>query len=550
MLEPTPPTATSPAIPTTSVAPSLWTPLLEVTAFRFIWLALLAENICSWLMDVANGWVMTMLSPSPLMVSLVQTAATLPVLLLALPAGALADIFQRRSILLFVQLGLFACGAVLAGLSHLQWLTPEFLLVLIFINGVFLALGMPAWQALIPEVVQGPLQGSSLLLGGVAVNVSRAIGPALAGVLLAVSGPTAAFVVNALGCIFVWYALHRWAGPVLAVTASALPAERVLSATWAGMRYAANDVNLRRVAIRFICLALPASALWGMLPLVARITLSMNSVEYGFMMAGFGTGAVVGAWLMNRYIANANINIVIAVNTFILAVCVASLSLLTSKGLSYPLMFCVGVVWMALSGCFTMSVQSTVPGWVRGRALSLTSIALQGSMAVGGLVWGLTAQHFGVDITMSCAAVLMLAGLACSWRLTLTKGVASQNFAFGLLPALAAPDDVNINRTPMVVQQEFRVALAESAVFVALMQSIGVVRRKNGATAWQLLESSSEPGLWVESFAAASYIDHERQRARLTIADQALIASAYAMHQGGGAHPLMTRWFGAAEVTV
>ena len=547
MLEPTPPSVTTDS-PSISATPSLWAPLLEIAAFRFVWLALLAENICSWLMDVANAWVMTLLTPSPLMVALVQTAATLPVLLLALPAGALADIFKRRSILLFIQLGLFACGVTLAVLSYLKLLTPEILLLLIFVNGVFLALGMPAWQALIPEVVQGPMLGSSLLLGGLAVNVSKAIGPSLAGVLIALSGPTAAFAANALGCIFVWFALQRWPGPDATASPAGLPAERVLAATWSGLRYAANDINLRRVVIRFFCLAMPASALWAMLPLVARTHLSMNSMEYGIVMACFGLGAVTGAWALNKHIARVNINIVIAANTLVLAFCMAMLALQTSKILPYPIMFLVGSVWMALTGCFVMSVQSTVPSWVRGRALSLVSISLQGSLAVGGLVWGVAAQNMGVWATLLGASALMLVGLALSYGLTLIRGTASQNVAFGLLPSLALPNEDNANRSPVVVQQEYRIEPSQSLVFTELMQQVGMIRKKNGAEAWQLLESFNESGLWIETFAASSFVEHERQRARLTLADQALIASAYAMHQGAGAHPTMSRWLGTLKV--
>lgn len=538
----TSPTATAAVTP---AAPALWAPLLQLPAFRFVWFALLAENICSWLMDVSYGWVMTSLSPSPLLVALVQTATTLPVLALALPAGALADIFKRRSILLFVEAGLVVSSGALAGLSWFGLLSPELLLALIFVNGVFLAIGMPAWQSLTPEVVAGPLLGPSLLLGGVAVNASRAIGPALAGALLAAGGPTLAFAVNVFGYLFVLVALKRWT-PTAAPVA-ALPAERVFAAIAAGLRYALNDANLKRVLIRYACVSIAASAFWATLPLTARQGLGMNSVEYGLMMACFGAGAVLGAWLINRHLAAANINVIVAANTVLMALCMAAFSLLTVKAWAYPLIFIVGTAWMALSTCFAVSVQSTVSAWARGRALSLMLIALQGSLAVGGFTWGLAAQAYGVPVALASGAALLVAGLAATFSLSLAKGDITASTSYGLLPAIEAPSADASVRTPVVVQIEFRVESASSALFVAAMQAVGVMRQRNGATAWNLFEDMAEPGRWVETFEAPSFVEHERQRERLTKADQLLLAQAYALHRSGAA-PMVTRWLGSGLI--
>jgi MFS family permease len=538
------------ASPSTTVAsvepaPALWAPLTQLHVFRFIWLALLAENICSWLMDVTNGWVMTSLSPSPLLVALVQTATTFPVLMLALPAGALADILKRRSILLVVELGLVVTSGVLAGLSWFGMLTPELLLALIFLNGMFLALGMPAWQSLTPEVVSGPLLGPALLLGGVAVNASRAVGPALAGALLAYGGPTLAFGVNVLGYLFILAALRSWPGTT--ITASTLPVERVLAAMTAGLRYALNDVNLKRVLVRFACVSIAASAFWATLPLTARQGLGMGSVEYGLLMACFGAGAVLGAWLINRDLATANINTIVAFNTAVMALCMVGFAVLRAKTWAYPLIFVVGTGWMALSTCFAVSVQSTVSAWARGRALSLMLIALQGSLAIGSFVWGVVAQTYGVPTALATGAALLCAGLAATFRLTLAKGDLAANSSYGLLPPVAAPAGDTGLRTPVMVQIDYRIEPGANTDFIAAMKAVGAMRQRNGATAWNLFEDMSEAGRWIENFEAPSFVEHERQRERLTKADQQLLAQAYALHRGGTTPPL-TRWLGPDRI--
>lgn len=541
--------AAAEAPPAVSV-PSLLDPLRQLPVFRFIWLALLAENVCSWLMDVTNGWLMTSLSTSPLWVSLVQTATTLPVLMLALPAGALADILRRRSILLFVQCGLAATNGVIAILTFLGGMTQELLLVLIFVNSIFLAIGMPAWQSLLPELVSGPLLRPALLLGGTAVNASRAIGPALAGVLIATGGPAAAFATNVFGYLFVWFALKQWPGPTPRLAPIQLPTEHVVAAVASGLRYALNDPNLRRVLIRFGFVALAASAFWATLPLTARAILAMSSLEYGLLMACFGAGAVLGAWLMNRHLGTANLNTIVAANSVLLGLCMSGFALIELKALAYPLIFLLGAGWLALTGCFAVSVQSTVSAWVRARALSLMVIALQGSLAVGGLAWGLTAQRFGIPAALVAGAALMLLGLVATFRLTIAKGDMSRMEAYGLLPPVTVVEPTDATRAPVQVQLEYRVSNESRAEFVTLMQSVGAMRRRNGALSWQLLEDMAQPGRWNETFEAPTFVDHERQRERLSVADRELLARAYALHQGGGTPPLLSRWLGPSSTTV
>lgn len=523
-----------------AAASSLWSPL-SLPLFRTLWIAMLTENICSWLMDMTNGWLMTSLSPSPLMVSLVQTASLLPILLLALPSGAVADIANRRTILLWVEGSLAVINGALALLVHFNLLTGPVLLLLIFANGMALAFGMPVWQAVTAELVPASQLSSAFLLNGIAVNIARGIGPVMAGVLLAMAGgPTMSFAVSCAGFLFVWFAIRSW--PTTAAVSAKLPSERVVNAVLAGLRFARFDANLRKVIIRVVAFIFFATGFWAVAPLIGRGMIQLDALGYGLWMTTFGVGAILGGYLMSRIVAVVNLNIIVAVTTVIMAAGMVTIALFPVRTVAFPVMFVVGVVWMMTLGSFVMAVQSNVPSWVRGRAVAIYFMVFQGAMAVSAAVWGVISQNYGLKIGLMLAAAGLVAALITTlwWRLSI--GDASTLTAHGRFPLMEITPTLDTAQSPVLVTFEYVIRETDRPAFLQLMTAVGVLRQRNGVTQWGLYENAAGPGKWHEGFVVDSLDEMERIRQRTTTADFAILKEVYALHQGDGNQPVVTRY--------
>jgi MFS family permease len=522
-------------------APALWSPL-SLPVFRMLWIALVTENVCSWLIDMTNGWLMTSLSPSPLMVSLVQTASLLPVLLLALPSGALADIFNRRTILLCVEGTLAVVNGLLAALVYFELLTGPLLLALIFVNGVALAFGMPIWQAVTSEIVPAPQLPSAYLLNGIAVNIARGIGPVLAGVFLATAGgPALSFAVSAAGFAFVFFAVRTWPSASPA-TSHVLPPERVLAALVAGLRFARHEATLRAVVVRVLTFVLFATSFWAVAPLIGRQMIQLGALGYGLWMTAFGVGSIAGGLLMSRIVGVVSLNVIVAVNTVAMALGIAVIGLWPIRPIAFPVMFMVGVVWMMTLGSFVMSVQSNVPSWVRGRAVAIYFMVFQGAMALAAAGWGFVAQRWGLQTALLAAAAGLLVSLATGIFWKLSVGDTSTLKAHGLFPFLKIGTTLETTDAPGLVMFEYKISEANRAAFLQLMESVGMIRQRNGVTQWGIYEDLAQPGRWVEEFVVDSVAEMERIRQRTTAADYALLQQVYALHEGSGAPPAITRF--------
>ncbi len=502
---------------------------------------MLTENVCSWLLDMTNGWLMTSLSPSPLMVSLVQTASLLPILLFALPSGALTDIVSRRAILLWVEGALAVLNGVLAILAYLELLTGPILLLLIFANGVAFAFGMPVWQAVTAEVVPAAQLPSAFLLNQISVNIARGIGPVLAGVLLATSGgPALAFAVNCAGFLFIWFAVRSW--PSAAPSGSLLPPERVVAAIIAGLRFTRFDSNLRTVLLRVTAFVLFATGFWAVAPLIGRGLIKFDALGYGLWMTTFGIGAILGGYLMSRVVAYVNINIIVALNTVMMAGGMVAIGFFPVRVVAFPVMFAVGIAWMMTLGSFVMTVQTNVPSWVRGRAIAIYFMAFQGVIAISAAIWGLIAERFGLAMSLLIAAVGLVAALAVTawWKLTL--GETAGNTLYGQFPPLNLTPTLDTTQAAALVHFEYRIKDADRAAFLTLMEQVGTMRQRNGATDWGIFEDLVQPGRWVETFVVDSAAEMERIRQRTTAADYSILGQAYALHQGSGGPPAITRF--------
>lgn len=502
---------------------------------------MLTENVCSWLMDMTNGWLMTSLSPSPLMVSLVQTASLLPILLFALPSGAVADIANRRTILLCVEGGLAVINGTLALLVHLNMLTGPLLLLLIFANGVVMAFGMPVWQAVTADLVPAPQLSSAFLLNGIAVNIARGIGPVLAGVLLATAGgPAMSFAASCAGFLFVWFAVRSW--PSTAAASSKLPPERVLNAVVAGLRYARFDANLRTVVIRVVAFIFFATGFWAVAPLIGRGMIHLDALGYGIWMSTFGVGAILGGWLMSRVVAVLSLNIIIGVNTVLMAAGMITIALLPIRWVAFPIMFVVGICWMMTLGSFVMAVQTNVPSWVRGRAVAIYFMVFQGAMALSAAFWGAVSQHYGLKLGLICAAGGLVVALATTvwWRLSLGETVLL--VAHGRLPVMEITPALDTAQSPVLVTFEYSIQSSDRPAFLLLMKEVSTLRQRNGVTQWGIYENLASPGQWHEGFVVDSIDEMERIRQRTTTADYAVLQKLYALHRGDGAQPTATRY--------
>jgi MFS family permease len=479
--------------------------------------------------DTAAAWTMATLAPSPIMVSLMQTATSFPFFVLALPAGALADVVDRRRLLLATQGWMLAGATALAALAFANAITPQRLLILSFALGIGAAMNAPAWQATTPELVPRAELPAAIALGGISVNVARAVGPALGGALVAAGGPGAVFLVNAASFLGVLVVIARWRrdrvpGP--------LPPERVLGAVRAGARYVRHATELHAVLVRSAVFVLPASAVWALLPLVARQSLGLDAAGYGVVLGGLGAGAITGAFALPRLRARVRLERLLAVATLLFASTSVGLALVRTLPPALVLTFAGGIGWMLVMSSLSVAAQEGVPSWVRARALAVALLVIQGSLAGGALAWGVVATHTSLSTALAVAGGAMVLGLAVAARRPL------QPSALDLTPSRHWDDPVVFgtlepDEGPVLVTVEYRLDPARADEFVAVMHELERTRRRDGAIEWGLYQDTADPWRWLETFVVESWVEHLRQHERVTMSDRLLQERVYAIVEGG-----------------
>ena len=495
-----------------------WSPL-RLPLFRALWLAAVASNVGTWMHNVGAEWLMTTLAPTPFFVALMQTAETAPTFLLALPAGALADIVDRRRLLLFSQAWML-CAAVALAVSALAGLTsPSALLLLTFALGLGAAMNAPAWQAIVPELVPRGELTAAVSLNSVAFNIARAVGPALGGLVVAAAGPWAVFLLNSLSFLGVILVIYRWRREKVE---SIAPAERVAGAMRAGVRYARHAPELRNVLVRTGVFALCASALWAMMPLVARVELGLGAFEYGLLLGCLGAGAVLGAFVIAWAKRVASVNLTVILGTLVFAGATAALGYVRIYPLLCAAMVCGGVAWMTTMSSFNVSVQTVVPEWVRARALALYLLVFFGSLATGAAAWGAAAERAGVPATLLAASAALFVGLAFTPLFPLRGGE-----GMDLNPSLHWSEPTFVHEPPpedgpVLVTVEYQIDPARSVEFARVMRESKRIARRDGATNWGLFTDPARPGRYLEAFLVESWAEHMRQHARVTNEDRAV----------------------------
>ena len=501
-------------------------------AFAVLWTATVVSNIGTWMHDVAASWLMTSLSPSPLMVALVQTATTLPVFLFALPAGALADIIDRRKLLLAVQAMAGVVAAALGALVVLDRVTPVVLLVFTFLMGTGAAFVAPAWQAIVPKLVPREQLQPAVALNSVGINLSRAVGPALAGLIIATVGTWLPFLLNALTFVCVVAALLWWRPPP--APQRNLPPEHLFGALRAGLRYVRASVPLRATLARAVVFFVFASGYWALLPLIARELLGGGATLFGILLGCVGAGAVSGAMLLPNLRAVLGLDRLVAAGTIGTAATLLIFALVRDPYVAAATSLIAGASWIAVLSSLNVSAQTALPDWVRARGLSVFVTVFFGSMSLGSVIWGQLASVFGIPAALLAAAAGALVTLPLSLRWRLGQGEAPDLAPSMHWPAPAVSGELAGDRGPVMVTVEYRVEPAQATAFLAVMDELAGERRRDGAYAWGLFEDAAEPGRFLESFLVESWLEHQRQHERVTNADADVQAGARRFHLGEG----------------
>jgi MFS family permease len=471
--------------------------------------------------NAAAGWLMTSLDPSPLIVSMVQVANSLPLFLFALPAGALADMLDKRRLILALEILTTILSAVFALLVTLHAVGPISLLVFIFVLGILGALETPAWQAIVPLLVPESALSSAVAVNSVGVNISRVLGPAVTGVIIAGFGIAAPFWLDAFSNAGVIGVIHRWRPPARA-TARTLPAEHLIGAIRAGIRYARYNHPLRATLVRAVGFFLFASAYWALLPLVARTQLHGGPALYGALLAAIGAGAVGGAFFLPRAQVRFGCNGVIVHGEIGTAVALVLFGLAQQPWVAAIACLIAGVAWIGVLASLNVSAQTALPDWVRGRGLAVYVTVFFGTMTIGSALWGLAAEHLGLAAAHYLAGGGALLALLATRRWKLQTGPAADLTPSMHWPEPVLPAGADQDAGPVLVTIEYHVAPEHREAFLAALVPLARERRRDGSYDWNVFEDTAHPERFIETFLSDSWLDHLRQHRRVTKADRAI----------------------------
>jgi predicted MFS family arabinose efflux permease len=502
---------------------------LRHAVFRRIWLASLVSNLGILIQGVGAAWAMTQMTTSADKVALVQTALMLPIMLIAMPAGAIADMHDRR-VVAMVSLAIALVGAtVLTVMSWLGLVTPNILLVLCFVVGSGMALFGPAWQASVSEQVPAETLPAAVALNGISYNIARSFGPAVGGIVVATAGAVAAFAVNAvlylplMVVLFLWNRTHE---------PSRLPRERLNRAIVSGVRYIANSPSIRIVLIRTLVTGVIGGSISALMPLVARDLLHGGAQTYGVMLGAFGMGAVFGALNISEVRRRLSGEAAVRACTISLAGAIAAVALSTNAILTAIALVLAGAVWMLAVALFNIGVQLSAPRWVAGRSLAAFQASIAGGIAIGSWGWGHLTDLAGVEIALLVSAGLMLLSPLLGIWLRMPPVGARNEDATELL----ADPEVRLSLTgrsgPLVVEIEYRVAQDNARAFHNVMQEVQLSRQRNGAYGWSIARDIADPELWTERYHCPTWLDYLRQRSRATQSERALHQRAIDFHLG------------------
>jgi MFS family permease len=483
---------------------------MAVPVFRALWIAQLISNVGTWMQSVAAQWALVDHSGAALLTALVQAAGLLPVIVLSLPAGVLSDALNRRRYLIVLEAFMTVAAGVLAALQWAHATGPAVLIGVTLALGCASALAAPAWQAIQPEVVTRRLLPSALALNAANVNLARAIGPALAGVLLVWAGPAAVFGINAVSTVFVVLALAIWREPATRTSPVSMG-----EAVQSGLRYVRSAPVIRRILLRSALFVLPASALWALLAVTSRKLLHQGSAGYGIALAALGVGAVLGAAIGPRLCAKLSLTAVLAGAIGAFAVATFGAGLLRVPALVWTTLAIGGVGWVAVLTVLQTGLQLTLPAWVRARGTSAYILVFMGGQGVGALLWGALANWVPLPVVLCLAGGLLVVGAVTLAWWPLIAGTGRMDRT----PAAVSPPHLAIlpvsTDGPLRVAIAYKVDRANAAAFEAQATQVALSRRRTGAHRWALWQDLTDPARYVEEFALdtwGEYVDELSER--------------------------------------
>jgi len=495
-----------------------------------IWTASLLSNFGSLIQSVGASWMMTSIAPTADMVALVQASTTLPIMLFSLASGAIADIWDRRLVMLIAQVLMLTISLALTVITFVGQITPWTLLTLTFLLGCGVALYGPAWQSSVGEQVPRTDLPSAVALNSLSFNIARTAGPAIGGIIVAKAGPPAAFLINAFSYVGLIVVLTLWRRPR---PAPFLPPENMLMAMGAGIRYTRLSPEIRTVLIRGVVFGILGSSIWALMPLIARDLIGGDAVTYGVLLGSFGIGAVLGALgstsLRRRY----SNEVIVRWSTVGFGIGSILTSMSAWHALSMPALMLGGASWVLALSTFNVTVQTSSPRWVVGRTVAIYQMVTFGGLAIGSWLSGVVAREFGLSRCLLATGVMMMVSVLIGRRLPLR-----QPEGLNLDPSRTfssenrAQLDRLIDTGPVVVTVEYRIAVDDAEDFRLAMHEVKRIRRRDGAKRWSLMQDMAAPEIWIERYHSPNWVEHLRRHHRFTVSDLEIERKALDFHEG------------------
>ena len=505
--------------------------------FRLFWTASLISNIGVLVQTIGASWVMMTISGSAGLVALVQGMNALPVMLFALAAGALADNFERRLIMLGAQTAMLAFTLLLAAAVYFDWITPWLLLGLTFLIGTGSAVNSPSWQASIRDTVPRDTISAAVTLNNMGFNVTRSIGPAIGGTIVASLGISLAFLFNAFTYLPILWVLAKWRPDIAKPD---LPREGFLSAMSAGLRYVAMSPNIMIVLFRTILFSACAVSVLALLPVVARDLLGAGALTYGGLLGTFGLGAILGAFVSGRIRQRMVDETVVRICCLVFLAATVALGLSDQILLSYLVLIPAGACWVITLSLFNISVQLSTPRWVVGRAIALYQMTNFGGLAIGSWLWGALADAQGVSTALVAGGSSLLLCAIAGLRFRVPTVVSVDLDPLGQFEAPATELDIKARSGPIFVMIEYRIRQEDIPDFLRAMTIRRRIRLRDGAQRWALLRHVEEPERWTESYHVPTWLEYIRHNSRRTKADAEVMAQLRRLNQGEP--PRVHRW--------
>lgn len=519
----TPAASSEPQSPPTTLSP------FRTPVFRQVWLASMASNFGGLIQSVGASWLMLSIASSEHMVALVQASVTLPIMLLSLVSGAMADGLDRRRVMLAAQAFMLVVSVLLAICAWTGVITPWLLLLFTFLIGCGAAFNAPAWQASVGDMVPRRELSAAVSLNSMGFNIARSAGPALGGAIVAAFGAAAAFAVNAVSYVALIVVLARWK-PKL--QPSPLPREPLPLAIASGLRYAAMSPSIRAVLLRGFVFGIGASSVMALMPLIAKVLVGGGPLTYGVLLGAFGIGAVAGA------LSSAALRRRVATEHLVRCACIAFAVSAAVAGTGVSLAATIaalllgGASWVLALSTFNVTVQLSVPRWVMARALSLYQMATFGGLAGGSWLWGEVAAAHGIGVALLAAPLVLLlcAALGLRWPMADAEDRNLAPLRDWRAPSTAVP--VEASTGPVVVSIEYRIREADIGAFLATMAERKRIRRRDGAQQWRLLRDVADPMLWMERYKMPTWLEYIRHNNRITLDDASIPQRLRELHQG------------------